>query len=134
MDHISKKHRRQQAIKREKKKKIMIITVCAAVAAVIAILIAYNLYQQRNDRVYSAGEQTVRLRDNGTFVARFYHGVRRSGTYSETSANGFTSISFVYDGETADGRIDGDILTIPDEWDDNHGHGNRLMLKSGRAQ
>ena len=128
---MSKKARREEAIKKEKQKK-MIIALCVAVLLVVGALLAFILNGQSQARVFAGGSQTVTLYRNGKFSARLSHNVQRNGTYTENTVGGMTTISFTSDGTIATGEITGDILTLPDEWDDGHGHGAKLPLTKGR--
>ena len=126
---MSKKDdRRAEALKREKRKKIILIAVCAVLIAAIAAAIAYTVYQNKTSRVFSDGNQRLILRDNGTFDANDFHGIRRRGTYTETDTGDVTIIEFIIDGRAEQGSIIGNVLTLPSEWDDSHGHGNVLTL------
>ena len=127
---MNKSARRQAAIKKQKRKNRIILAVCVTVVVFIAGLVGYNLYQQLGNRVFADAHrvQEVTLRTNGTFTARLAHETR-SGTYSEYSDGAVTTVTFAYDGVTASGTIIDTILTMPNEWDDQHGHGNILMLQ-----
>ena len=130
-DSVSKKARREEARKKEKqkkRKKIIIITVCASLVVVVISLFVFNALQKKGDRVFSDGLQTVTLRANGKFTAALAHD-SRAGTYTETKENGVTTISFTAEGATVTGDITDDVLTIPEEWGDSHGHGSKLKLK-----
>jgi hypothetical protein len=125
---MNKKARRKEALKKEKRKKIIRVTACAIIAIVAISLIVFIALRQKDDLVYTDGNQTVTLRADGTFTARLAHD-SRAGTYTETKEGGITIISFIIDGIAADGEIANDVLTIPNEWGDSHGHGSTLKLK-----
>jgi len=128
---MSKKTRREEARKKEKqkkRKKIITIIVCVAFAIFIILLLIFNAIQRKNDRVFTDGHQTVTLHSNGKFIAKLAHD-SRTGTYTEMKENGVTTISFIAEGATVAGDITDDVLTIPEEWGDSHGHGSKLKLK-----
>ena len=129
-----KGNRREEAIKRKKRKKLIIVTVCVLAVATIAALVIFNMFRQGEARIYTDGRQTVTLNGNGTFTALLAHNNTMNGTYTEITEGGVTTISFVYGGATANGRIVNHVLTIPDEWDDNHGHGKELRLRGSQQQ
>jgi hypothetical protein len=131
---MSRNTRREEAIKREKRKKRIIVGAIVAAAFLIAVLIILGINQQSQTRVYTDGDQTVTLYDNGNFAARLFHNAGMDGTYTESTIDGETTVSFTYGGTTSVGRIEENVLMIPDEWDDGHGHGHGtgLTLISGR--
>ena len=124
-----KNTRRAAAIRREKRRKTIIMTVCVSVVVVIAAFILFNLYQQLNTRVFSNGYIEVTLRSDGTFTTRLAHGNIITGIYNENIEDNPGIISFVYDGVAVNGNITNKELIIPNEWDDQHGHGTRLRIK-----
>ena len=132
---MGKSAKAKQARKRAKRKKIIITVVCIVIAAIIiAALVFYFLYQQTGDqqvgeRVYALDDSAVTLHEDGSFNALLFHGAGYSGTYSEDTQGDVTIISFIYDGITATGWIIGNGLTLPDEWDDGHGHGHEFILR-----
>ena len=100
---------------------------------VIATVSAVGLIQQRGQegpRIYTNGRSTISLRADGTFRASLPHGVVRNGTYSEVSIDGIITVAFVEGGITVNGTINGNVLTIPNEWDDGHGHPRNYILRS----
>jgi len=124
---MNKKKRQVEASKKANQKKIM-ISVCLLVVVIIAALIVFSSYQQSQTRVFTDGRQTVILYPNGSFAATLTHEAEK-GTYTENTADGVTTVTFISEGVAADGSIVNNILTIPEEWDDGHGHGTRLRLK-----
>jgi len=126
---MKKEDRRAKAMQKNKRKKQLIVTVCASVAVVIALALIFMIVQHGKTRVFGDGAQAVTLRDDGTFAAKFYHGEARSGTYTEQVENGATIISFMDDDKTEIGYIMSNVLTIPAEWDDGHGHGTYFTLQ-----
>jgi len=127
---MGKSAKTKLARKRAKQKKIIIIIICSVIAAVvIAALVFYFLNHQSNERVYEFADSTITLRDDGSFDALLFHDVSFNGTYSETKQDNATNISFSYDGITVNGWIVGNTLTLPDEWDDDHGHGMEYTLR-----
>jgi len=127
---MGKSAKTKLARKRAKQKKIIIIIICSVIAAVvIAALVFFFLNQQNSERVYAFADSTITLRDDGSFNALLFHDVSFNGTYSEITQDNTTIVSFTYDGITVNGRIVGKILTLPEEWDDDHGHGMEYTLK-----
>jgi hypothetical protein len=126
----TKKNKKKQAAKRGNRKNLIIIaSVCIAIVVAISALVIFNATNQQSEtRVFTAGNQKVTLSDDGTFSAQLAHGVTKSGTYTENSTGSVTIISFIYDGKTENGNINGNVLTLPNEWDDGHGHGASLIL------
>ena len=125
-----KKGKQKQAVKMFNRKNLVIISICVVIAVVIGALIIFNTGQQSGTRVFTAGSQTVTLRDDGTFSAQLAHSVAKSGTYTESVADNITTISFTYNGKTEKGSIVNNVLTLPHEWDDGHGHGTKFTLKN----
>ena len=123
-----KRDRVTEAIAREKRKRARIIAISVTVVVIIAFFAVYDWYQGKQTRLYSDGYQTVTLNANGTFTAKLAH-ESKSGTYTESTSAGNTRISFIVDGKTDIGSIVGEVLTIPDAWDDHHGHGAILRLQ-----
>jgi uncharacterized protein YxeA len=130
---MSKKARREAA-KKKKQKNVMIIIVCIAVVAAIAAFFIYNSIQQGQTRVFTAGEQTVSLHQDGKFAAQLAHNVTKRGTYTEEASGGLTMVTFYQDEAMELGIIQDNVLYLPDEWDDGHGHGTRLPLTKGPQQ
>ena len=125
---MNKKERQAAALKKAKQKKIIVISVCTAVVLLIGAFLIFNAVQQSKNRVYTDGHQTVTLHANGNFSATLAHETR-NGTYTENEADGVITVTFVSDGKSAEGNIKNDVLTLPDEWQDDHGHGSKLKLK-----
>jgi len=127
---MGKSQKTKLARKRAKRKKI--ITWVVSITAIVAIAVAITLYvvnQQNSKRVYVSDDQTITLNNDGTFEAVLYHGVNISGTYTESTEGSAVIITYNYDGITAIGSINGNVLNIPDEWQDDHGHGSYFTLK-----
>jgi len=124
---MDKKNRRAAAIKRDKRKKLIITSICVAVAVIVVTLVIYDQLNRNRERVYTDGNQTVTLQTNGAFTASLAHN-SISGTYKQKKSNGVTIISFTSDGATVNGSITDNILSIPEEWDDHHGHGSTFKL------
>ena len=124
-----KGNRRQEAMKRDKRKKRIIAAVCGAVLVTIAVLLIVGQIQQRGTRTFISGRNSVTLNTDGTFRAALPHGVERSGTFTETTTDGVTTVSFNQGGTTVNGNIEDNVLTIPDEWDDGHGHPRSYTLQ-----
>jgi|GEM_PF-499760 len=126
--------RRELAMKRDKRKKIIRMTLGIAVAIAIVALIVINATQKIEERVFTDGNQTITLRDNGTFSARLAHDARKRGNYEENVAGDVTTVVFTEGEVTTNGTIVNNVLTIPAEWEDAHGHGRELWLVSGGQQ
>jgi len=124
-----KGNRRQEAMKRDKRKKRIIAAVCGAVLVTIAVLLIVGHVQQRGTRTFISGRNSVTLNADGTFRAVLPHGVERSGTFTETTTDGVTTVSFNQGGTTVHANIEDNVLTIPDEWDDGHGHPRNYTLQ-----
>jgi len=130
---MSKSKSRKEAIRKAKRKKRIIYSVVITAAVLlIAAVIVFAVQQQRSARVYSDGSQSVTLNANGKFSAALSHDVKKSGKYTETTSGGVTTITFTSSGTSADGKIENDILSIPLEWADDHGHGTELALTKGK--
>ena len=125
---MNKKERQAQAVKKAKQKKMITIGVCVSAVVVIFALLIFNAYQNSKNRVYTDGYQTVTLHDDGSFIATLAHEMR-AGTYEESAENGVITVTFISAGGSVNGSIADDSLTLPEEWDDGHGHGSILMLK-----
>ena len=123
---MNKKERRAQALKKSKQKKIIVAGVCALVVIAIAAILIFNAYQQSKNRVYTDGHQTITLRHDGKFTAELAHETR-SGTYTEASKDGVITVTFTSNGSSVTCSIVNDSLTLPEEWDDGHGHGSTLI-------
>ena len=90
-------------------------------------------------RVFENGNTNIRLFPDGTFVANLFHNSKKTGIYSELTQNNETAVLFTYGGTlslegvvssfdsagllTVVGGIVEDVLTLPEDWDDGHGHG-----------
>jgi len=80
--------------------------------------------ERTENEIFSYHGQTVQLLADGTFTASLAHGVRKSGTFTKTTENDRTIVSFNVNGNVEVGIIVNNFLHIPREWDDGHGHGN----------
>ena len=107
----------------------MTTAICVAIVAVIATVFLLDRAQQANMRIFANGSNTVTLHQDGIFTAQMPHNVRKSGTFTEHTEGNITTVTFAFDGRIEDGRIEGNILTIPQEWDDGCGHGIRFTLR-----
>ena len=122
----NRKARKEKAIKQAKRKKIIIIAIIAVVIVALAIIIALFYSRQKGTETYSSGGQTITLHNDGTFTANLAHGLSYEGSYEKTSDSDGTILIFTTGGTSVSGRVNGDILSIPDEWLDDHGHGSEL--------
>lgn len=123
----NKQLRREQAAKAKQKKQIIILVCTVVVVAVMAVIVFSAIQNGKND-IFTNGSQTITLRGDGTFTAMLAHETR-TGTYSTQSDDGNTVVLFTIDGETVDGVIAGDELTLPHAWEDGHSHGDVLKKK-----
>jgi len=97
-------------------------------------------------RVFESGKANIWLFPEGIFVATLYHNTKITGTFSEMTQGGETAVLFTYRGihtvedgvscfnatgltTVVGGIVDG-VLTIPEDWDDGHGHGNDFVYKA----
>ena len=116
----------------KKAKRTMIITiiVLSLVLITISVPVVISEIQRSKERVYVSDDNaSITLRANGTFTARLHHGTK-NGTYEEDDQISFTIVTFFPQGETAVGcAILGDILQLPEAWDDGHSHGVNFHLK-----
>ena len=125
-----KKARKEEALRKRKQKKILIISICIVVVAAIATLVIFNAIKQSGSRVFvSDNNNTVTLNSDGTFSARLPHGVSFDGTFTEINEGDMTRITFTYQNISADGTILNDVLEVPHEWEDDHGHGSEYRLR-----
>ena len=90
-------------------------------------------------RVFERGNANIRLFPDGTFIANLWHNTKISGTYRELVQGSETAVLFTHSGitnlsggassfeetglVTVVGGITDDIMTMPEDWDDGHGHG-----------
>ena len=119
--------KRELAIKKAKRKKAIIIVVVSVVALALVVALVISAVTSAMTEVYTDGSTTIELRPSGRFSAKMYHQDTYSGTYAK-SADG-TSVTFTYSGLSVVGRIEGNTLHLPSEWDDGHGHGTVLPKK-----
>ena len=90
-------------------------------------------------RIFKRGNANIRLYPDGTFIANLWHNTKVTGTYRELTHGNETAVMFTHSGITTatggvssfeetglvtvvGGIVDG-ILTMPEDWDDGHGHG-----------
>jgi hypothetical protein len=120
------KIKKEKARKKSRQKKILVAIVLILVTAGAIGYLIYSNNQHGDAETYSDGGQTVRLLPDGTFNAILAHRVRKSGTYTKTTEGNRITVLFNINDREEIGRIIDDILYIPREWDDGHGHGNAL--------
>ena len=127
----TKNLRREAAAKKARQKKMLIIAIGALAIVAIAIVIIVSIVGRNgdDDRVFAVGTNSVTLRADGTFMAVLPHNVRISGTYSEHIHGGVLTVHFRHDGQTSDGTIIDNVLRIPHEWEDGHGHAVEFTLQ-----
>jgi len=96
-------------------------------------------------RVFESGKANIWLFPEGIFVANLYHNTKITGTFTEMTQGNETALLFTYHGihkatdgvssfnatgqTTVVGGIVNGVLTIPEDWDDGHGHGNDFVYK-----
>jgi len=124
---MNKKERQTAAVQKANRKKMIMASVFVLVFVCIVALTIFNAVQQSTTCVYTDGHQTVTLRKNGNFSAALAHETRE-GIYTENGTGDIIVIVFVSDGKSVEGIIEKDVLNLPDEWQDDHGHGSKLKL------
>jgi len=125
---MSKKARRAAAIKKAKRMKTLKVALIVAAAVVVVAIASFFIYLQNIERVFTDGSQTVILYNDKTFSAKLAHESKK-GNYTEQRDGARTVVTFAADGESADGYIEGNNLTLPAEWIDEHGHGSVLKKR-----
>ncbi|MCL1823430.1 MAG: hypothetical protein FWG44_04435 [Oscillospiraceae bacterium] len=127
--------RRELALQEAKRKRTMIAVIVLVAVCVIAFAVFLFTQQSserehlNDSRIFEYGGQTITLYSDNTFTANLSHGAFYSGTYNETPLDEFSLISFKTADDEVGGSIYNDVLTIPEEWDDGHGHGTEFALK-----
>ena len=124
----NKQVRREAAKKKAKRNKAIIIAVCAVIAVTVAAVVVWQVTKNIGSEVYSDGHAKIRLYADGSFKANLYHDDDvYKGTYTKNTENGTVTVTFVTnDGQTCDGAIINNALSIPHEWQDDHGHESAL--------
>jgi len=127
----NKQARREAAIKKAKKKRTAIIIVCSVIAVALAAVIVWQVVRNIGNETYSDGYAAVRLYADGSFKANLYHDDDvYEGIYTKKTESGRVVVTFfTNDGQTCDGTIVNNTLSIPHEWQDDHGHGSALPKK-----
>jgi len=120
----------------------------AEISGVASFTLAYNPEQAIDNtqiRVFENGNANIRLFPDGTFIANLFHNTKITGAYTEMSDGQEIAVLFTYSGinnlshgvsafeatglVTVVGGIVDDILTIPEDWDDGHGHGIDFVFR-----
>ena len=99
----------------------------------------------RQIRVFENGSASIKLFPDETFIANLFHNTKITGTYTEKTEGGETAVLFAYNGinaiedgvntftaagtVTAVGGILNGALTIPEDWEDGHGHGDNFIYR-----
>jgi len=106
-------------------------TCSAALIALMFITLFVFSSCSSKERVFVYGQQTVTLKSDGTFVANLSHNETKSGTYTEENGEDIITVTFTYDNTSANGIIiiANNVLLVPDEWDDGHGHSHGVEFK-----
>ena len=125
---LGKQARRELARKKAKRNRMIAITVVSAVLLIAATLITYTVIQNSLAEVYTDGEQTVSLRPNGRFRAELAHENYR-GSYKKTEEDGATVVTLTYGKASVVAHLYDDQMELPEEWNDDHGHGDVLTKK-----
>jgi len=125
----AKKSKRQLAMEKNKRNTRIIVAIIIAVLALLIAAVIISINSRNETRVFASFNNTVELRGDGTFTANLPHGVVREGTFTESTTGGVTTVLFDERGRTAAGSINGNVLTIPSEWDDGHRHPRNYMLR-----
>ncbi|MCL2222937.1 MAG: hypothetical protein FWC20_11455 [Oscillospiraceae bacterium] len=114
----TKKQRREAAQKKAKKKRIITFTACIACLMLVVVAIIIYTATRPDSRVFAvSGGQSVTMYENGRFVARLFHNIDISGTFTEDNNNGnVTEISFTHGNTTVSAQIEDDVLTLPMQW------------------
>jgi len=94
----------------------------------ISTLLLVGCQSGSSERVFTDGHQSVTLSADGSFSAVLAHSTQ-SGTYTEATNGGVTTVTFVSGNISVEGSIANKVLTLPTEWVDGHGHGSALPLK-----
>jgi len=125
---MAKKQKKLNAIKKTRIKKI-VIGLCSLVLVIALVFILGSKFTQKSVEIpvdieiYSYHGQTIQLFADGRFSAALAHNVK-NGTYTKTNENSEISVLFNINGNIEVGRIINNLLYLPREWDDGHGHGN----------
>jgi len=126
-----KEARRIEAIKRGKRKKAIIIAGCALAAIAVVGVLIFAIIEESNARVFVSGSNQIILFEDGRFSAILPHNVTKSGTFTETTEGNLTTVLFTHGGNTVSTNITGNVLRIPVEWEDGHGHNPLYTLREG---
>ena len=118
----NKKARAELAQKKAKDKRKKLILISAGAGLALVGIILFGLVTAARTERYGDGNASIELRPSGRFSATLYH-ERFSGTYTRMDG----AIAFTVDGVTVTAELDGELLFLPEEWDDDHGHGSVLF-------
>ena len=126
---VDKKDRRERAIKKAKLRRGIIIGAVGIAVLAVAAFIVIAITMSVGTEAYTDGQQNLILRTDGSYTAVLFHGNSFNGTYVRT-ADGL-ELTYGSGGSTmtAHALIEGDMLHLPTEWDDNHGHGKILIKR-----
>ena len=107
----------------------------AKISGIDKLTLAYlpkqdNIGIQGQIRVFENGNANIRLFPDRTFIANLFHNTKITGTYTEMTDRRETAVLFSGQDSSSEaspvtvvgGIVDG-VLTIPEDWDDSHGHG-----------
>ena len=116
--------RKEKAAKKTKQKKMLILCICSLMILAVAGIALYSALMNKNTEIYGYYGQTVQLLENGNFSAMLAHNVRKNGTYTKRIEDDRITVIFNVNGNIELGWIINNVLHIPTEWDDGHGHGS----------
>jgi hypothetical protein len=126
---VDKRAKREAAIKRARHRSIIKLAVVSLIVVAIVIFGVLYFIELGNNREYvSSDNQMIRLSADGSFAASLAHEII-SGTYTESTANGITTIIFLFEGASVQSTITDNVLLLPAEWDDDHGHEKSFTLR-----
>jgi len=125
----NKKARRELARKKARRRKLIIILTVIVIVLAVAAIVTISTIMNAGTDTYTDGDQFVKLRPNGRFVANLHHDEKYRGTYEITEQGNWPVIAFTTGGETIYGQFMEDNLFLPDAWQDDHGHNSVLTKK-----
>ena len=113
----TRRQRREAAQSKARKRRMTIMALCAICLVAIIIAIVIYVATRPDSRVFAVpGGQSVALYENGRFVAKLFHNVTISGTFTEDVNGGITVVSFTHNGTTVSTQIEDDVLVLPVPW------------------
>ena len=126
----TKNKRREAAQKKAKKKRLAMLAMCATFVVVAVVVGIVYTVTRPYVRVFGAtGGESITLHEDGTFTASLAHNTVLSGTFTEEVDGDVTAISFIQGGNTISTQIEGDVMTMPNQWRSacrTHSHATEL--------